>query len=354
MKKYSWALFISLLFLGLTPPIARASDTKPPLLVDWSLLNGRVDITNSDAIVAVRFILTDDSLIELPRLLLKSKTTSQITEFANVKLLASSGNLFSYEARSIIKKGQAPRLWEWTLYPLRDGLGNQNSKFGPGDDWPAEVLVTDLVYTNLIANCERSLPRANSIIERILTLEKRFPNYKEEVELIRFKYQIPTLTLTSEYCLTPIGQESDIYRLDEAINVLSEKISQLEEKRLEREQQAASAKKKIELSDTAKELLSLSQKLDNQLKSEDVTRWLKPLQIRIQEYIRDLSNSTAVNLGPFEGRILTLNAEYLKLEESARISSKSKSRTITCIKGKEVKRVTSTDPKCPIGYKVKR
>lgn len=352
--KFFRALFFSLLFLGLTSPMARASDTKPPLLVDWNLIHRQVGISDSDAILAVKFILNDESPIELPRLLLRSKTTSQITEFANVTLLASSGNLYSYEAKSVIKKGQAPRSWEWILYPLRDVLGNQNSKFGPGDAWPAEVLVTDLVYTNLIANCERSLPQLNSTIERILTLEKDYPTYKEEVELIRFKYQIPATILTSEYCLTPKGQENNFYLVMDAISVLSEKIAQLEEKRLAKEQEVASVKKKSELLENARELLSLSQKLENQLKSDEVTRWLKPLQTKIQQYIRDLSDFTAVNLGLFEGRIFTLNAEFLKLEESARTPISSKSRTITCVKGKAIKRVTGTNPKCPSGYKVKR
>jgi hypothetical protein len=112
-------------------PIALAADTSPPQLVDWGIVGGSADISKSDAIVVVRFILSDDSEIATPNLLLKSLSTTQMTSFATVKELSRSGKLVSYEASAVIKFGQSPRVWEWVLYPLRDALGNASTAFGP-------------------------------------------------------------------------------------------------------------------------------------------------------------------------------------------------------------------------------
>lgn len=46
-------------------------------------------------------------------------------------------------------------------------------------------------------------------------------------------------------------------------------------------------------------------------------------------------------------------AAKLKAEEAAKAASAAKKITITCLKGKLIKKVTSVNPKCPLGYKKK-
>jgi len=38
----------------------------------------------------------------------------------------------------------------------------------------------------------------------------------------------------------------------------------------------------------------------------------------------------------------------------AKVEAEAKKKTITCIKGKLIKKVTGTNPKCPVGYKLKK
>jgi serine protease len=127
-------------------PYAQAADTAPPQLLDWTLQDTNVDISKGDGKATVKFILSDESGIELPNLLLKSLDTTQMTSFATVKEIIRSGKLISYEATVIVKFGQAPKNWQWVLYPLRDSLGNASTSFGPDSKWPSTVVVTDGVF----------------------------------------------------------------------------------------------------------------------------------------------------------------------------------------------------------------
>ena len=54
-----------------------------------------------------------------------------------------------------------------------------------------------------------------------------------------------------------------------------------------------------------------------------------------------------VTLNDFRGEVLSVIAQ-------AKISVSTKKITITCVKGKTVKKVTGIGPKCPTGYKVKK
>ena len=66
-------------FVASSIPSAFAADTSPPQLVDWAPTSYKVDISKADAIVVVRFILSDDSDITSPNLLLKSLSSTQMT-----------------------------------------------------------------------------------------------------------------------------------------------------------------------------------------------------------------------------------------------------------------------------------
>ena len=82
MKRvFSVAISVFALSISLMPN-AFAADISAPKLVDFTIQND-VDISNSDAPVKVRFIVSDDSEIVLPNLLIKSLSTTSIMKCAN-------------------------------------------------------------------------------------------------------------------------------------------------------------------------------------------------------------------------------------------------------------------------------
>ncbi len=168
---------------------AFAADTAPPQLVDWSN-GGSADIANSDGQAKATFILSDDSEIELPKLLLKSLTTSQMTPFASVKVVQKNGKLTSFEATAVVKKGQAPKTWEWVLYPLSDSLGNQSTQFGPGETWNPKINIFNSDYTFDIAQCEVEITKWNRIIDQLSAIEKRYSD-DIQVSVFRMKSTFP-------------------------------------------------------------------------------------------------------------------------------------------------------------------
>lgn len=99
MKRSILVLSLLLSLMVSTTPSAFAADTAPPQLVDWRLIStgggGYLNISKADATVVVRFIISDDSEIATPSLILKSLSTTQMTSLVTVKELSRSGKLVS-------------------------------------------------------------------------------------------------------------------------------------------------------------------------------------------------------------------------------------------------------------------
>ena len=128
-------------------PAANAADTQAPILVGWKLLDEKADISASEATVGVEFSISDDSEIEgWVILTLNSKSSTQTTGLLFSKLISKVGKISTYQAFATIGLGKAPGEWIWTLYPLKDVLGN-SSNFGPGENWPVTILVFDKDFT---------------------------------------------------------------------------------------------------------------------------------------------------------------------------------------------------------------
>jgi hypothetical protein len=263
-------------------PLALATDTSAPLLVDWTLQTTNADISNSSKTVSVKFILSDDSKINEPKLLVKSLETTQLSSFAIVKEVAKSGKLVSFEASATLNVGQSPREWEWVLYPLSDELGNTNNSFGPGGVWPAKFQVFDRTYTfssyNLVRNCLSALRLFNMKFSSFLKIQKIYPN-DVRLSVIKLKFALPE-------------------------NLIDEKLCE---------------------SDTQKIYTS---------------------------YGIDASEALGIALSPF------FQEMDIKAVEAARAASEKavalRKSTITCVKGKLIKKVTAVKPKCPAGFKVKK
>ena len=189
---------VALILSSISP--AFAADTAPPQLVDWSN-GGGADISNSDGHVKATFIVSDDSEIELPKLLLKSSTTTQMTQFATVKVIQKNGKLTSYEAIAVVQKGQAAKNWEWILYPLSDSLGNRSTIFGPGENWNVIVSIYNSEYTIFNSRCEKSITSWNSGIAKLEDAERKYPNY-DNFAIFRLKYYRPLIKLEPTLCVT--------------------------------------------------------------------------------------------------------------------------------------------------------
>ena len=272
MKRISVVL-LAAFAVSLSPmPVALAADTSAPILVDWTLQTSNVDISTSSRMVTVRFILSDDSRINEPKLLVKSLETTQMTSFALVKEVAKSGKLVSYEATATINVGQAPREWEWVLYPLSDELGNSTTSFGPGGSWKSKVVVYDSTFTSSnakqVQKCLVYIGVFNSRISKYLSLKSKDPT-NESLAVLKLKYSFPDSIIKSDLC------------------------------------------------------------------SSDTERILK------------LANTDSI-----VNQDLDRVAEEIDAKE-AKVTSQKKT-TITCVKGKLIKKVTGIKPKCPSGYKVKK
>lgn len=116
------------------------SDTSAPVLTAWNLLNTTADLTSGSATVSVEFTVTDATGVSTPSLTLASATTTQSTGFATISLISSSGNTYVYRASVAIPSTAAAGAWSWSLFPLRDSIGNSGS-FGPPNSYPRTVTV---------------------------------------------------------------------------------------------------------------------------------------------------------------------------------------------------------------------
>ena len=199
MKRIPLTLMTTIVFIASSIPSSFAADTSPPELVDWFITINKADISKTDAKVEVRFILSDDSGIVLPNLLLKSLSTTQMTSFATVKELSRSGKLISYEASAIIKIGQSPKVWEWVLYPLRDALGNSSTSFGPGGTWRTQISVIDATFTDDILQCEGLVNNWNKQVEKFQLLESKYSG-AQEIAIARLKFGMPIEALQVVNC----------------------------------------------------------------------------------------------------------------------------------------------------------
>ena len=287
MRKFL-ALVTAILFLSITTsPSAQAADITPPLLVDWTLQDTRVDISKSDVTATVKFILSDESNIAAPNLLLKSLDTTQMTSFASIKEITRSGKLVSYEATVIVKFGQAPKNWQWVLYPLKDSLGNASTSFGPDSRWPNTVVVTDGVFTaklqSDIEKCQRAVRTWNIVQTRFFALEKKYPD-DTELGVVKIKFSLSSNLLDEKVCdSSGVQGVIDLYGSNEA----TDRINRI--------------------------LESLDAFQVNQLQADILKQ---------KEKIAELQNK----------------------------KPPVKKTSISCTKGKLTKKVTSVSPKCPTGY----
>ena len=109
-------------------------DDTPPQLTAFDFFPKTVDVSAGDAIITVTITVFDEgSGVKPPFASASSLTTTQISsEFpVNFTLVSGTVNLGVWEKTLIISQGAAPGLWEITLFPLQDLIGNRETGFGP-------------------------------------------------------------------------------------------------------------------------------------------------------------------------------------------------------------------------------
>jgi hypothetical protein len=147
MKPVCLRILVAISLILSFTPSAFAADTSAPVLLEWKLLDLETDISNGDGALRIQFSVSDESDISEPLSNVGSTTTTQQTGFAFPKLISKVGNVSTYTAEATVKFGQAPGVWRWLFFPLRDVIGNSSQGFGPGGSWPINVWVYDKDFT---------------------------------------------------------------------------------------------------------------------------------------------------------------------------------------------------------------
>jgi hypothetical protein len=346
-------------------PLALAADTSAPLLVDWTLENFRTDISTSSRTVSVKFILSDDSRINEPKLLVKSLETTQMSSFAIVKEVAKSGKLVSYEATATINLGQSPREWEWVLYPLSDELDNSNNSFVPGGVWPAKFIVFDKTYTyanyNYIGNCLSGLRVFNRALTRFLALQKSDPS-NVQLSVLKFKYTLPESVIDEKLCETQTDRITTVYGPNQAVE-LADALQPVQDEIDLKNAKAAQAAREVQKCLVYIGVFNSRISKYLSLKSKDPTNEsLAVLKLKynfpdstIKSDLCSSDTARIIKLANTDSIIdqeLDRVAQELDAKEAKAASPKK--TTLTCVKGKLTKKVTAVKPKCPSGYKVKK
>lgn len=293
-------------FMIFAVPSAFAADTAPPQLLNWSRPPISVSIIQADAVLTSKFVISDDSEIVTPRTFLRSLSTGQVTALAVVKEVGRSGKLVSYEATATIKVGQSPRYWEWVMYPLQDSVGNLGNTPGPtlgSEDSVSTqrtIVIFDKTYTNEMhrefQSCTWWVKHFNWFLPRVYEAFKLYPG-DQNLEALKLIYTIPTSLIDEKSC------ESNPGKLN--YDVESEKFIKFAD-----DFGRALEKTTLIAKEKADAVLKIKQEADAKVAAE-----LKAKQ---------------------------------EVEAKAAATKKT---TIACVKGKQIKKVTSVKPVCPSGFK---
>lgn len=289
------------LALSINPP-AFAADTSAPVLVDWKLIDLKTDISNGDGILRIQFSVSDESDISEPLSNVGSVTTTQQTGFAFPKLVSKVGNISTYTAEATVKFGQAPGVWRWLFFPMRDVYGNSSQGFGPGGNWPINVWVYDKDFTE----AKRLAAEAETVK---VAEETKIETIKSNL-LISYSLKLATLKSIKDQASKWFVQYPSVFTANPELKVnLMRAINY-----------------KILESPTQTDIDEL-----DILVGGDVNRWgLLTAKTQAEALIAK-----------------QINLDIKSAKESAKV------RSITCIKGKLVKKVTAANPVCPKGYKKK-
>ena len=296
MKRIVLCLLLVVGFAMPIAPSAFAADTNAPVLLDWRLIDLKTDISNGDGILRIQFSVSDESDISDPLSNVGSTTTTQQTGFAFPKLISKVGNVSTYSAEATVKYGQAPGLWRWLFFPLRDALGNSSQGFGPSGSWPINVWVYDKEFTEAKRlTAEAAAAKAAADAKAIADKAAAYANRQEQI-----------------ISVTPL----------------------------------VSGSVPLSASGFPVKIVSTS--------NLSVFAYNSTNNVCVYEngMIRTKTSGRCVIAFSQEGNSEFKPASNMVLDFT--IAAAGKKATIICVKGKLTKKVTGVKPKCPAGYKVKK
>ena len=126
---------------GPTPTPGAGVDTDAPVLVSFDFSPRTVDVSASSQTVIVTMRLTDATGVSAPSFSFSSRDTTQSSGFGTTSLISGTTTDGTWQSVVTIDQGSAPGIWDATLFPLRDTIGNSNSSFGPPPGFPDELTV---------------------------------------------------------------------------------------------------------------------------------------------------------------------------------------------------------------------
>jgi hypothetical protein len=340
---------ISAFILGVTPN-AFAADTKAPQLQTSSILRSKdlVDIRSESSEVKIRFTVTDESNLLIPRVNLvpaDGKAASIPAEVIELKELRGYQE-FVFEATVKVSSASSPGYWIWQI-EVSDVVGNKFDgkwRFCVVDSCESTNDPQLLIGTQLdiaLANC--TLNPHQLFIKRLEALDQRFqrmkrlvlstwdtayeryPQVRNELELYLNGKLAPFKTRPSVWPTGGVQADSEPISLNGLSALYTPK--NCEESFLNYGGDMEKRTTNVTLSPLGNSYSALFQVY---FSPGDIP-FLKDT-VRREEFAKSVAERDLAN----------------------KLAAATKKTTITCVKGKLTKKVTAVKPKCPAGYKVKK
>ena len=373
MKRIVLCLLLVVGFAMPIAPSAFAADTNAPVLLDWKLIDLKTDISNGDGILRIQFSVSDESDISDPLSNVGSTTTTQQTGFAFPNLISKVGNVSTYSAEATVKFGQAPGLWRWLFFPLRDALGNSSQSFGPSGSWPINVWVYDKEFTEAKrltaeAAAAKAAADAKAIADKAAAEAKAIGDAKAAADKATAEKAAAEAKAIADKAAAEAKAIADkaaaeakaIGDAKAAADKATAEKAAAEAKAIA-DKAAADANRReqtIRVTPFRTGSVSLSSiglpTSVNSTSNLSVFAYNSTNKVCVFEngMIRTKTSGRCVIAFSQEGNSEFKPASNLILEFT--ITDTTKKTTITCTKGKLTKKITAVKPKCPAGYKVKK
>jgi hypothetical protein len=422
MKKSFWVAIFTFAYIVASIPNAAAADTKAPVLTSWKLIETKADISSGPAKVSVEFSVTDETFIQSPNLTLGSRSTTQSLGFATVEKIAGNDKAATFRATSTIPINSAPGQWSWSLFPLRDSLGNSGA-FGPGDAYSnivevvgsatdtsqqikakqeadakaaadkaaadkaaADKAAADKAAADLKAKQEADAKASNTALippgNVSCSLTSSGVSFGVSLTFTSGNVVIGNLTYDWDYAILIEGKDPTLvsnylprqfFRTTTAnsLNLSYEELLALASKNPGSTVLIFASPKNslpdvsvkntsgkgcyVELKAVLKnkqdaEKAAADAKAAAELKAKQEAELKAAAELKAKE---EADLRAAAELKAKQDAELKAAAELKAKQEAAAKAALVKKVTITCVKGKTVKKVTAVKPKCPAGYKKK-
>ena len=318
-----------------------ASDIAPPKVTSWKLLNMVGDITSSSAKFQAELTVEDESEFDDPYLQLLPTNSTQFSDFASLEVISQTAKSKTYRATIVIPITAITGIWKWSIRPLSDR--NRNSTIG------SSVFASSVDFSN---NSSVEVVSATSIAKAAAELKA-----KQEADA---KAVADKAAADAKAVADKAAADAKAIADKAAADAKAIADKAAADKAAADAKAAAEANRKEQLisaNPLRTGVVPLSSSgLPIQVKSTSslsVFAYNSTNEVCVYEngMIKTKTSGRCVIAFSQEGNFEFKPATNLILDFT--ISAATKKTTITCIKGKLVKKVTAVKPVCPAGYKKK-